>query len=144
VGRSRSLVVVAGLSGALCLATGLSYLTVSPTELSISVLVTLSALGCTALVTVGVWQDRAGGGNRRLPLTVLGLLGFSYAAASALGFAGAQIARSARLEPTGLPSALHVAGFVAGVLVCAAVLAELPGRSSRGVLRPGHGGSKAT
>lgn len=125
VNRGRFLLVVAILSGALCLATGLSYLTVSPTELTISALVTLGVLGCCTLVAAGVWQAWVNVRNRRLPLVVLGVVGFGFSAASAFGLAGAQIARGARLEPTGLPSALHAVDFMMGIILCVLSLAEL-------------------
>lgn len=119
----------------------LPYLTVSPTELTISALVTLGVLGCCALIAAGLCQARAKAENRRLPLAVLGLVGFGYAAGSALGFAGAQVARGARAEPTGLPSALHGAGFMLGIVLCVLVFAEFGRMGSLGALRPRRGRS---
>lgn len=123
--RTRSLTTLAAASSALCLASGAAYLTVSPTELPVAVLATFGFLGACALLGTGLWQRRAGTESRRLALTTLGVLAAGYAGASGLGFAGARIARTARLEPTGLPIALHVAGIAAGAILLVAVLAEL-------------------
>lgn len=90
-----------------------------------AVLATFGFLGACALLGTGLWQRRAGTESRRLALTTLGVLAAGYAGASGLGFAGARIARTARLEPTGLPIALHVAGIAAGAILLVAVLAEL-------------------
>lgn len=141
VNRGRSLALVAGLSGTLSLAAGLSYLSVTPTELTISALVTVGGLGFCALVAGGFWQARAKAENRRLPLIVLGLLGLGFAAGSGLGFAGAQVAREARLEPTILPSALHVAGLGTGLVLCLLVVAELVRTGSFGAFGSRHGRS---
>jgi hypothetical protein len=135
VNRARLLAVLAALSGGLCLATGLSYLTVSPTELTISALVTLGALGCCTLVAAGLWQARVKVDDR-LPLVVLGIVAFVYSAGSALGFAGAQVAHGARLEPTALPSALHVAGLVIGSVLWLLVVAEFFRADSPRTFRP--------
>ena len=138
VNQGRSLTVISAICGGLCLAAGLSYLTVTPTELTVSALVTLGALGCCALVGAGLWQARVHIESRRIPLVVLGVMGVGYMAGSALGFAGAQVARGHRLEPTGLPSALHVAGLVMGILLCVLVVAELArGESATAAYEPG-------
>jgi hypothetical protein len=137
--RVRAITTVAILSGALCLATGASYLTVSPTELTISALVTLGVLGCCALVAAGAWLAWTRVEARRLPLAVVGVAAFLYAAASVLGFVGAQVAHEARLEPTGLPRTLHAGGFVMGSLLLILVLAEVFRTASRPHLRaPGR------
>lgn len=135
----RSLAIVSGLSGALCLSTGLAYLTVSPTQLTISALVTLGVLGCCALVAAGLWQARVKVENRRFPMLVLGVTGFGYTVASALGYVGAQIARTNRLEPTALPSALHIAGFAVGLLLCLLVLVDYVRMGSGRLSRPRRG-----
>jgi predicted MFS family arabinose efflux permease len=129
--RVRTLAATAGLTGTLCLAAGLSYLTVSPTELTISALVAFGAVGFAALLGAGIWQARVKAENRRLPLLVLGAFSFIFALGGALGVAGAQIAREARLEPTGLPIALHAVGVVAGLLLLVLVIAELLRTESR-------------
>lgn len=117
--------MLACLSGALCLAAGLSYLTVSPTELTISALVALGVVGFVALLGAGIWQARVKAEDGRLPLLVLGLFSFVFAAGSALGVLGDQVARGGRLEPTGLPSALHGSGLVVGLVLLGFVMGEL-------------------
>lgn len=115
--RSRWLAAFAFVSGALCLSTGLSYLAVRPTQLTISALVTVGVIGCCALVAAGLWQARAGE-RRRLPVAMLGLAGLGFVVASIMGFAGSRFAHTNRLEPTGLQSALHGAGVVVGAMLC--------------------------
>jgi len=114
----RLLLPLAGANAALCLTTGLTYLTVSPTQLTISLLVTLGCLGCAAIISAGVWQERAKTSpGRRLALLMLAALAGAYSVASVLGFKGAGVAHSARLEPTGLPRDLHAAGVLSGLLL---------------------------
>lgn len=123
--RSRSLAALAILGGALCLATGLSYFGVRPTQLTISALVTLGIVGCGILVVAGVWQAATTGERRRSAVAALGLAGLGFVAASVLGFAGSRVAHTARLEPTGLQTALHAAGVGLGTLLCVWVVLEL-------------------
>jgi hypothetical protein len=141
--EARSLTLVACANGALCLAAGLSYLVVSPTELTISALVVTGILGCCVLIAAGLWQARIHGEGRRLPLIVLGVIALGFVAGSALGFAGAQVARDARLEPTGLPRTLHAAGVLTGIALCLQVIAAIVRTHQRGGirLRPGRSDS---
>lgn len=141
--KPRSLAIVASLSGAFCLSAGLSYLTVSPTELTISALVALGVVGFIALVGSGLWQAHVDAANRRLPLFVLGLVGSGLAIGSVLGFLGAQVARENRLEPTALPSTLHVAGVVMGLVLCALVFVELGRMDSLGASVARRGRSRS-
>ncbi len=117
------LFALALLSGALCLAAGVSYLFVDPTELTVSLLVAFSALGCCALVAAGLWQRVAVVRSRSL--FAVGVAGILFAIASGLGIAGARVAHSVRLEPTDLPVALHAAGVMAGVALGVAAFGQL-------------------
>jgi hypothetical protein len=132
VKRRVLLLTVAAVSGVVCLAAGLSYLTVSPTELSTPALVVAGALGCSAIVAAGLWQLRATGETRRARLIALGALGVTFSLASSIGIMGARVARSARLEPTGLPIALHAIGLALGIILSTAVAVELAGNSFKG------------
>lgn len=117
----RRLLVLAGASAASCVAAGLSYVFVSPTELPVATLVLFGILGGAGLVGAGVWQN-ATASPERFPLATLALVGVAYTAASALGIVGAGIARAARLEPTGLPQTLHALGGALGILLSVATL----------------------
>ncbi|MGZ3319209.1 MAG: hypothetical protein ACXU95_18205 [Isosphaeraceae bacterium] len=132
--RFGSLTVLSAMSAALCLATGAAYLTVSPTQLTVPLLVICGVVGAGALLSAGFWQQRVAQQGRRRALQILGLLGAGYAAANVFGFVGDRIARTARLEPVGLPMALHVAGIAAGLALFVAAMIHLlgaPRRTSR-------------
>jgi hypothetical protein len=137
--RYRLALVLASVSGGLCLAAGISYLTVPPTLLTIPL---LGIVGCSLLVGVGVGQYRASPDRRRPRLAALGVLAALFTAGSALGFFGVRAAQSDRLEPTQLPAALHVAGFVVGAMLCLAVVLEFVSGILRGDRQrmPGVGG----
>jgi hypothetical protein len=130
--RQRVILMLTCVSGGLCLAAGLSYLTVSPTELSISWLVASGFAGCALLVGSATWQYRVSTHQQRLRLVVLGTLAACFTAASALGFLGARAAQSVRLEPTEFPAMLHIGGLVAGAALCIAVAAQFVENSPRG------------
>jgi hypothetical protein len=123
--NARSLMFLALAIGSLCVAAGLGYLSVHPTELSIGPLVALGFVGGTTLMAIGVWQHVDASSRSAVAMAIAAAL---FVIASALGFIGCQIARSARLEQTALPATLHVIGFFAGLVVVALALNEARGR----------------
>lgn len=122
-------------SSATCLASGLAYLTVSPTELPVGVFVLSGVAGAAALVFVGARQQRETIHRRTALLTLL-VLAIGFAVASVIGFVGAQVARDARLEPTALPSVLHAASVAIASMLALTVGLELLGQP-RGEPRSG-------
>ena len=134
--RPRLLVLLALAAAGSSVAGGLSYLSLSPTELPVSTLAMLGTLGGVALIWTGLWNMRTSVRNP-LALRAIAALAALYAVASAMGVVGARIAQSNRLEPTGLQQSLHALGLVLGILLALAALGSL--RLHRRHPHPGPG-----
>lgn len=116
------LLATAQLAAGLCLATGVAYVTVSPTELAIPLLVALAAVGACVLAAVGVWQHRAPASAVSVRARWLAIVALLFTGASVVGALGARAVHVARREPTGLPIALHVASAAVGLILFAFAL----------------------